>query len=77
MARKQETLSLVDADLTTPLTGPQYARLECVKLAFRHDRTASDAVAKAAELERFVIEGKPAAPAGANAGQVGPEADPS
>lgn len=36
------------------LTTSQHIRLECVKLAFRHDRSSEDAVAKAEVLEKYV-----------------------
>lgn len=51
------------------LTTPQHVRLECVKLAFRHDRSAEDTIAKATEFEKYITgdvtknrQGEPDAP---------------
>lgn len=49
-----------DAIVATPLTNEQQVRLECAKLAYRHDRSAKDVVAKAADLERYVLAGQAA-----------------
>lgn len=65
-----------DAKIASELTGPQQVRLECVKLAYRHDRSAEDSVAKAADLERYVLIGKPAPVQTGNGGQVEPDIDP-
>jgi len=68
--------SAVDAKSASTLTGPQLVRLECVSLAYRHDRPAGDVVAKAAELERYVLIGRPAPAKAGNDGQVEQESDP-
>jgi hypothetical protein len=40
---------------------PEYLRLECLKLAHRHDHSPQDVVARASEFERYV-QGSQAAP---------------
>lgn len=44
---------------------PEEIRLECVKLAFRHDHAAEQIIAKAAMLVAFVITPSSDAPASA------------
>ena len=65
-----------DVKPASALTAPQQVRLECVQLAYRHDRSAEDCVAKAADLEKYVLIGRPAPVKTGNDGQVGPDADP-
>lgn len=43
-----------DAKTTSRLTQDQQIRLECVALAYRHDRTTGDVIARATDLEKFV-----------------------
>lgn len=43
-----------DAKTTSPLTQAQQIKLECVALAYRHDRTPGDVIARATELAVFV-----------------------
>lgn len=47
-----------DAKFTPLLTNTQHIRLELVKLAYRHDRSAADVIARATALEDHV-NGKP------------------
>ncbi len=41
------------------LTREDKIRVECLKLTFRHDRTAEDITLKAADLEKYVLTGTP------------------
>lgn len=45
---------MADDKSTTLLTQPQQIRVECLKIAYRHDRSPQDAVAKAEELEKYI-----------------------
>jgi hypothetical protein len=42
---------------STELTQIQKIRIECVKVAFRHDRNAVDVLAKAKEFEGYITGG--------------------
>jgi hypothetical protein len=45
---------MADDKNTSPLTNGQHLRLELVKLAYRHDRTPADIVARTTDLEKYV-----------------------
>lgn len=47
-----------DDNFTPLLTNTQHIRLELIKLAYRHDRSPADVIAKATEIEEYV-NGKP------------------
>lgn len=44
-----------DAKSTSALTQPQQIRIECVALAYRHDRSPEDVIDRATKLEAFVV----------------------
>lgn len=73
-----------DAKTTSALTQPQQIALECLALAYRHDRSPEDAIDRATKLAVFVTGPVPeqvAAPEpvktgkGAKDKQVVPESD--
>lgn len=69
---------MADAKTTTPLTPAQQIRLESVSLAYRHDRSTEDVIARASALAEWVegprVTGK-GKPKPVNDEQVGPETD--
>lgn len=66
-----------DEKVTSPLTPAQRVRLECVQLAYRHDRSPQDITVRADGLAAFVMDGKPAPGTSGNGGQAGPETSPT
>lgn len=46
-----------DANSTTPLTNEQHIRLECIRAAYRHDRSPEDIIKRASDLSAFVVGG--------------------
>ena len=67
-----------DATTTPPLTQAQQIRLESVSLAYRHDRSPEDVIARASTLAAFVEGPKATGKAKAkpvNDEQVGPDTD--
>lgn len=69
---------MADVKAAPALTPAQQIRLESVQLAYRHDRSTEDVIARASALSDWVegpratAKGKPKA---ANGEQVGPDAD--
>ena len=69
---------MADAKSTPPLTPAQQIRLESVSLAYRHDRSPEDVIARASTLSDWVIGDKAAGKAKAktaNGEQVAPDGD--
>lgn len=76
MAREPKAPAAADAVVASTMSTPQHVRLECVKLAYRHDRTAQDTIAKAVDLERYVLIGQPASAHAENDGQAAQDSGP-
>lgn len=69
---------MADVKSTTLLTPEQQIRLESVSLAYRHDRSAEDVIARASTLANWVEGDKAAAkgkPKAVNGEQVAPDGD--
>lgn len=50
---------MTDAKTTSALTQPQQIRIECVALAYRHDRSPEDVIDRATKLAAFVAGPEP------------------
>lgn len=69
---------MADAKTTPPLTPAQQIRLESVSLAYRHDRSAEDVIARATAIADWVEGRRTAGKAKAkpaNGEQVGSDTD--